>query len=83
MFNKTRIPIDQIAETFRARHSVEIRSNGCFPSWNSTWVIDGQVMYTSGVKKLLIPMVMKSIGPDPKALKQIIWRILSSTLKQP
>ena len=71
--------VNQIVEDFQSSHLIEIKSKGVFHNWNSIWVIDGQTMRSEMVKRLLIPTVMETIGPDPKALKQIMWRILSLT----
>jgi hypothetical protein len=75
--SKNDLEIKHIVEDFMSAHSIEIWSRSVFPNWKSIWVIDGQVMRIHEVKRLLIPIVLKTIGPDPRALKQVIWKILS------
>jgi len=76
---KTIEPMNQaeiISNQFMQAHEVEVKFKGVFPSWHSGWLIDGRAMSTKGVKRLLIPKVMEAAGPDPKLLKQIIWKLL-------
>jgi hypothetical protein len=70
-------PVQWVADCFMAGHSVKMRSNGEYRGWHSTWVIDGEVMSTKQVRKMLVPLVMNKIGPDPKSLKRIIWKLIS------
>jgi hypothetical protein len=78
---KRDIRIDQFVRDFLAVHRVEVWSRSMFPGWNSIWIIDGHVMSVREVRKLLIPMVMTFMGPDPGALKKIIWKLLAMNAK--
>lgn len=68
--------VQTISEQFCDTHRIEIKSKGVFPGWHSQWIVDGREMSTRHVRQILIPMVREAVGPDPKTLKAIIWKIL-------